>query len=222
MARKVLTESFSAPLDGATSARIDIHAGDGNLTIDSLAGSEQALASGLLEYLEKQGPPTRILDANGGRATLRLKAGRGAQPWFRLPWAACNGATQWQVHIHPAVSSDLTAHSDGGNVRLDLAGLAVTRVSADTGGGNVEVVLPDSPADVSVLAKTGAGNVRVLVPSGMAARIHATSGLGTVIVDPRFSQTGKGTYQSPDYEDAADRVELTAHSGAGNVSVKTE
>ena len=141
------------------------------------------------------------------------------QPWFRFPWAACNGATEWQIHLNPTVSSDITAHSDGGNVKLDLAGMAITRVSADTGGGNMEVVLPDNAADLSVTAKSGAGNVVVHLPSGIAARIHATSGLGKVIVDSWFSKIDKNTYQSPDYDGAANKVEITASSGAGNVSV---
>lgn len=71
----------------------------------------------------------------------------------------------------------------------------------------------------TINAKSGAGNVVVLIPSGVAARIHATTGLGKVIVDPRFNKTDKDTYQSPDYDSAANRVEITATSGAGNVSV---
>jgi predicted membrane protein len=122
--------------------------------------------------------------------------------------------------------------------------MAVTHVMADTGGGNMDVLLPDSAADFSVAAKTGggnvtvqigsdirgtgtvdtnsgAGNVVVRVPSGIAARIHATSGLGKVTVDPPFSKTNN-TYQSPDYDDAANKVEITANSGAGNVSINTQ
>jgi predicted membrane protein len=140
--------------------------------------------------------------------------------------------------------SDITAHSGGGNVRLDLAGMAITRVSADSGGGNMDVVLPDGAANLSILARTGggsvtveigsgttgsnivnassgAGNVVVRIPSGVAARIHATTGLGKAIVDSRFSQTDKNTYQSSDFDQAANKVEITAQSGAGNVSVNT-
>jgi predicted membrane protein len=73
----------------------------------------------------------------------------------------------------------------------------------------------------TVEATSGAGNVIVRVPSGIAARVHARSGLGKVIVDPRFSKTDKDTYQSPDYDDAADKIEITVNSGAGNVSVTT-
>jgi hypothetical protein len=48
------------------------------------------------------------------------------------------------VLTNPTVSSEITAHSDGGNVRLNLAGMAVTRVSADAGGGNMDGFLPDN------------------------------------------------------------------------------
>jgi hypothetical protein len=51
--------------------------------------------------------------------------------------------------------------------------------------------------------------------------VHAASGLGKVTVAPRFTEIDRGAYQSPDYDDAVDRVEITARSGAGNVSVTT-
>ena len=222
MAKKILTYNLAEPLNSATTVRIDIHAGDGNLTIDRITGGEQMLASGTLQYFEKQGPPTRSLVSSNGQAALTLRGGAAGQPWFRLPWAACNGATEWQVHINPEVSSDIKAHSDGGNLKLDLAGMTVTRIAADTGGGNVEVILPDSVADLNVIAKTGAGNVTVHIPHGVAARIHATSGLGKAIIDPQFSKTDQNTYQSPDFDSAFNRVEITIQSGAGNVSVNTK
>jgi hypothetical protein len=209
-------------LGNATAAKVDIDNGDGNLTIDRLTGGEQLLASGTLQYLEKQGLPTRTLNTSNGQTTLKLKASGGGQPWFHLPWQACNGATEWQIHLNPEVQFDITAHSGGGNVRLDLAGMTVTRVAADTGGGNMDVDLPDTATNLSVTAKTGAGNVVVRVPSGIAARIHASTGLGKVIVDPRFSKTDKDTYQSSDFDSAANKVEITVHSGAGNVSVNTK
>jgi len=222
MANKVLTHNLSEPLNGATTAKVEINTGDGNLTIDRLAGGEQVLATGTLQYLENQGLPTRTLNTSDGQATLTLKGGGAGQSWFRFPWAACNGATEWQIHLNPTVSSEITAHSDGGNVKLDLAGMAVTHVWADTGGGNMDLVLPEDTANLSVTAKSGAGNVVVLVPSGIAAKIHATSGLGNVIVDSRFSQIDSNTYQSPDYAAAANKFEIIVSSGAGNVVVNTK
>jgi len=245
MTKNLLTNEFSEPLNEATTAQLDIHAGDGNMTIDGLTGDEPVLASGTLQYFESQGLPTRTLASRDGQASLSLRGGRAGQPWFRLPWAACNGATEWQIHLNPMVSSDITAHSDGGNVLLNLAGMVVTRLSADTGGGNMDVVLPDNAINLHVTAKTGGGNVNVEIgngiagnntvnvqcgagnvvirmPSGIAARIHATSGLGKVIVDPQFDRIDKVTYQSSNFDSADNKVEITAQSGAGNVSVNTK
>ena len=118
------------------------------------------------------------------------------------------------------------------------------RVSADSGGGNLEVVLPDNAANLSVTAKTGGGNVTVEIGSGttgknvvnatsgagnievhlprsLAARIYATSGWGKEIVDRQFDNIDKHTYQSSDFDHAADKVEITVQSGAGNVIVNT-
>jgi hypothetical protein len=243
---ETLIENLSEPLNGATTANLDINVGDGNLEIDRLTGGEPLLASGTLQYLENQGVPGRSITLDNGRANLTLRGGKADRPLFRMPWDACGGGKyEWQIHLNPRVQSDITAHSDGGNVRLDLAGIALTRLAADTGGGNMDVVLPDNAANLSVTARSGAGNVTVdvgsgttgtgivdansgagnvvvHVPSGIAAKIHATTGLGKVIVDPRFSKVDGKTYQSPDYVSAANKIEITAKSGAGNVSVETK
>jgi hypothetical protein len=241
----LLTQALSEPLNDTTTATVDINSGIGNLTINTLSDDEHELASGTLQYFEKEGAPTRSLESDHGRATLKLSARRARRSWLRIPWAGCGAATEWQIHLNPMVSSDITAHTDGGNVKLDLAALAVSRVSADTGGGNMHVVLPDNAADLAAVARTGggnvtveigdaitgsnalnagsgAGNVVVRVPSGVAARVHATSGLGRVSVEPRFNKVGANSYQSPEYETATSKVEITLSSGAGNVIVSTK
>jgi hypothetical protein len=222
MANNVLTDTLLEPLNGATTVKVNINAGTGNLAIDKLTDSEQVLASGTLEYLEKQGPPPRTLKTSNGQTTLTVTGEGARRSRFRFPWEVCNGETEWRIHLNPTVSSDITAHSDGGNVKLDLAGMVVTHVSADTGGGNMDVVLPDSVLNLSVAARTGAGNVVVHVPSGIAARIHASTGLGKVIMDPEFGRIDDNTYQSTNYDGAANRVEMTVSSGVGNVSVSTK
>jgi len=239
---KTLTDNLSEPLNGATKAKVDINSDTGHLTIDRLTDGEQLLANGTLQYFEKQGVPYKSVNMSNGRATLTVKGGGTAQSWLHFPWAACGGAYEWQIHLNPMVSSDITARTGGGNVRLDLAGMTVTYLSADTGGGNIDVVLPDNAANLNVTLKTGggnvtveigsgttgsntvkansgAGNVAVYVPSGIAAKVYATSGLGKVTMDSRFSKIDNNTYQSPDYDDAADKVDITVKSGAGNVSV---
>jgi hypothetical protein len=241
MTNKVLTDNFSESLNGVATANVDINCCTGHLTIDKFVGGEQELASGTLQYFEKQGLPARTLYTSKGQAILTLRAGGTGQPWFRIPWMACGGAYEWQIHLNPIVSSEITAHSSGGNVKLNLAGMAVSRVSADTNGGNMEVVLPDNASNLNATAKTGGGNINidigtgicgtnivnansgagkvvVRVPIGITARIHATSGMGKLLIDPRFVKIDTNTYQSVDYDGAANKVEITVKSGAGNIS----
>jgi len=220
--KNLLSDELSVPLNGATTARIEINPGDGNLSIDGLISGEDLLASGMLQYFEKKGVPTRNLTTQHGELSFTLRGGGMAKPWFRVPWAGCNGGLDWQIHLNPATSIDLSVVTGGGNVLLDLAGLSVTRVLADTGGGNVSIVIPDTADGLSLTAKTGAGVVEVSVPKGIAARIQATTGLGKVTVDPRFNQIDKNTYQSPDFEQAARKVEITVSSGAGVVNITSK
>lgn len=242
MVATILTENFVEASNQATAARIEIQAGYANLYIDPLTGAGETLASGALQRLEGQEPPERILDARDGQATLTVKSGRGSRPHFRLPWQACVAATEWRVQLHPQIITNLTAHTDGGNVQLNLQGMRITRLVSDSGGGNMNVTLPDHSADLQVDARSGggnvtiqvgvgmagsnrleagsgAGNVTVSLPMGLAARIHASTGLGKVTVSPQFAQTAKDAYQSPDYESAANKIEIVVKSGAGNVSV---
>lgn len=222
MAKKILTRNLSEPLCGASTAKVDVDVADGNLTIDQLSSSEQLLANGTLEYVEGQELLNQTVNHGDGQATLMLKAKSTGRPWFHLPWEACNAATHWQIHLNPNVQSDITAHSGGGNLKLDLASMVVTRVSADTGGGNLDLVLPDHASNLAVNARTGAGNVVIHVPGGMAVKVQATTGLGKVIADSRFNKTDGNIYQSLDYEVASEKAEIMAHSGAGNISIKTK
>ena len=245
MSNNLLTEALSAPLNGATAANIEIDTGTGNLTVDDIPEDTHMLVSGALQYFEKQGPPSESFSTEGDTATVKLMATLAGRPWFRLPWKACLGGTEWQIHLNPNVPSDITARTGGGNVKLNLADMALTNLVADTGGGNMDIVLPEHEANLRVKARTGggnisiemgdaisgsnmveansgAGNVVVEVPRGVPARVNASTGMGKVTVDPRFSNTGAHVYQSADYEDAADKLEITLHSGAGNVSITTK
>lgn len=83
MAKKTFTYRLSMPLSGATTASIDINTMDGNLKIDT--PDEPELASGDLQYLENQEPPSILVPMNGSHADFTLKSGNKGQAWIRLP-----------------------------------------------------------------------------------------------------------------------------------------
>lgn len=243
--KKMLIYNLSEPLCGATTAKVDIDTASGNIMIQKLTGDEPLLASGTLEYGEDQDMPTRSVKTDEGQVAFTLRSTSIVRPWFHFPWSACNGATDWQVHFNPNVLIDITAHSGGGNIKLDLAGMTVNRVKAESGGGNMDVVLPDHGANLTVTVKTGggnvaveigrdttgnnmlnatsgAGNIEVCIPRSLAARIYATSGWGKEIVDPGFGNIDKHLYQSSDFDRADSKFEITVQSGAGDVIISTK
>ena len=61
MAKQVLTDTFSEPLNNVKTAKIHIDSGNGNLIIDRLIGDEQVLFTSALQYLANQEKPTRTL-----------------------------------------------------------------------------------------------------------------------------------------------------------------
>jgi hypothetical protein len=238
-AGSLLSKALAEPLGGVTSAVVTIDPGDGNLALEESDGSGQMLASGTLQYYEKIGAPLSSLSTSGGITAYTLNA-NGGQPWPNLPWSACNGGTDWLIRLNPAVSYDIAALTGGGNVRIDLSGLTVTRLTAETGGGNMEVSLPDKMTGIDVAVKTGAGavtltvgsavtgsnaihassgagEVTVIIPKGVAARVNVER--GTVSVDPGLGKVDNAAYETAGYPNAADKVEITAGSGAGKVNV---
>lgn len=242
MAKKIINQGFSTPRNGAKMAKIEIDVSTGNLTIGSLPTGDPQLASGTLQYLEGQEEPIVSTASDNGQTDLSLRAAKMRPQWSLLPWKACMGATNWTVNIHPEVNADVRAYSGGGNLHLDFDGMTLQKVSAETGGGNVDLSLPSDMEDIQVIAKSGggnvtvkigdrangtsivdvgsgAGNVTVTIPRDIPARIHAASGLGKVFIDSRFEKIGDKEYQSPDFEKAASKMEITVQSGAGNVEV---
>ncbi len=66
---------------------------------------------------------------------------------------------------------------------------------------------------------TGVASVTLEVPTGVAARIRSKMALGSSQVDEtRFPRTFDG-YISPDFEGAANRVDITIEGGVGSVRV---
>ena len=114
--------------------------------------------------------------------------------------------------------TQLVAHTDGGNLEVTLPNDAANlRAEASTGGGNVNVI-GRKMINTSVLnTHSGAGNVAVHVPEGMPASVHPSSGLGKMLVEPRFTKIDAETYDSPDYDAGINRLDITVTSGAGNL-----
>jgi hypothetical protein len=72
---------------------------------------------------------------------------------------------------------------------------------------------------VSARIKAGASSIKVRIPDGVAARVRGTMGVGVLNFNrDRFPSQG-GIHQSPDFETAANRIELNVEAGAASVDI---
>ena len=69
--------------------------------------------------------------------------------------------------------------------------------------------------------ESGAASLDFSVPQGVAARIRFKQGASSSSIDQsRFPLGDGGLYQSPDFDSAANKVEINLEGGANSVNVR--
>jgi len=198
----VRTDSFSAPLDDARSARVDLNLSVGDATIRPLADSNNLIEADL-RYVGEidfrvEGGAERIVSLSQ-RETTQVSI----SPFeFLLPDGRAN-ELRWDIGLSPDVPMDLTIQGGVGRSDLDLSSLQLTNLNIDGGVGEINVTLPATRQPYHATVNNGVGEVSLTVTRGAALDLSLSGGVGGVIVD------------LPD--DAA--VRLTSQGGLGDLSL---
>lgn len=206
-------ELVAIPLADAQRAQVVLHHGAGQLHVAGGAAADQLLAgefAGGLKYSTRRDGDLLVAD---------LRTATTAETLFTdCPWAR-QGGLAWKVRLNPAIPMALEFETGANEARLNLSETRVTDLHLKTGASATEVILPTSAGYTRVRVEAGAASVRIQVPGGVAARIQLEGALSGTGVDPaRFPKRGDG-YESPDYNTAANRVEIEAHSALGSIEV---
>jgi len=98
--------------------------------------------------------------------------------------------------------------------------LSVSDLTIHTGASKTHLTLPAQAGYTRARISSGAASVHIDVPPGVAAHVHGAMGLGTVNVDSARFPRRNGSYESPDYATAVNRVELDIEGGIGSVDVR--
>jgi len=203
------TEHASIPLEGAQSARVRVQHGAGRLEVSTGSGmgvlAEGDFAGGLDFRSRREG--------NG----LDVKM-RPPEQLFPFTWST--GSTlDWSFGLTREIPLSLEFETGANESRLNLRDLRVTELRLKTGASSTTIDLPANAGLTRTFIESGAASVNVSVPEGVAARIRAQGGLSSIQVDTnRFPQMGN-IYQSPDYDAAANKIEMEIQMGVGSVKV---
>ncbi len=213
---RVPREQVSIPLEGAKEASVTVHHGAGRLLIGGgLAAANDLLLAGTfgggLDASRRREGDHLILD-------MRVKdrdVSHYIFPWTR-GWA---GLLDWDFTLAMGIPLTLSLETGASESRLSLTALQVRELRVKTGASSTTVDLPASAGLTRVMVESGAAAVRLHVPQGVSAAIQVRSALAGVHVDQaRFPQAGGG-YRSPDYDRAANRLEILVETGVGSVDI---
>jgi hypothetical protein len=124
---------------------------------------------------------------------------------------ALNVAIPWHIEVCDGASK-LTA--DLSQVRLNSCEIA-------GGASNVELTLPRVSGHIPVRVLGGASNVVIHRPDGLATRLLVVGGSTNLTFDAqRFGAVGgEVNLQSPNYDGASERYDITISGGASNVAI---
>lgn len=204
-------EEVTIPLEGAERARVHIQHGAGRLHLVGDAPAPGELLAGTfgggLAYSTK---------SDGHTLDLKLKPDQHGMPF--LVWGPSSGF-RWNFSLSREIPLELELETGAGETQLDLRDLRVTHLHLQTGASSSTVTMPGAAGHTRAKIEAGAAAVTVTIPQGVAARIQTQSGLAAVNIDrDRFPRQGK-VYQSPDYETAANKLDLEIETGVSSVSV---
>ena len=204
------TESQSVELGEASSVRVEIDLGAGDL---ELAGGAEKLLEADFTYNVAELKP-EVAYTNGA-LVVRQPDVKG------LP--ALRGITgyrnEWGLRLYDEAPMDLRVAVGAGTSNLKLAGLSLTGLDVTLGAGESTVDLSgDWTRDLDVTIDAGVGEVSVWLPSDVGARVEVDSGIGTI--------EAAGLTQDGDvYTNAAYGVsEVTLHvhleAGVGQINLQ--
>ncbi len=211
---EMATYAISQPLQDATQAQVEIKAGAGTLNFGPLAASDH-LVAGEVKLRSNQRLDEKAR-TSGDTAIYQLTT--SGPNFFLAPTVGKKAIEQWDLQLNPAIPTDLDIGTGVGDARVDLSRMSLTSLTLGVGVGNANIILPER-GRLEVDVSGGIGKLTLRLPGGMAARVDAGSGIGKVDVRGDFKRRGE-IYQSPDYETAADRIDMKIHAGIGNIVVE--
>lgn len=241
------TGYFNTPLGGTKSARMNLNLSIGEAQVTSLTGSDKLIDAevhyvGEIDFSvsgEEEKVVTLRQTSDSGLQWLNPAT------WFAnfdgLPWRIglspdvplelnfSGGAGRSELNLRGLNITGLRLQGGVGQMNLSLP-TSVDGYDVRIQGGVGETRL-DVPANTTsnIEIQGGVGQIVLNAPSNVALRLRSRGGIGTVNVSSRFTRTaggdsdfelGKtGTWETPDFESAAHKIEIDYVGGVGSLRV---
>ena len=203
-------ENASIDLQGAASVDLKINHGAGEFKLHSGANANEFAHGSFSGGLDQK------VNRNGDKLEVRM---RPAKDFLDFPFFGTRNQLDWDVALNAGIPTALKLNLGANKSDLDLRDMNITDLDLDTGASDTKLTLPSRGrfrADLDL----GAASLEITIPDGLSARIHASLGAADLKVNElRFPHNGR-YYQSPDYDTAANAVDMSIDAGAASIKIK--
>jgi len=169
---EMTSETFSEPLNGAVSAEVTLDFDRGNLNVDVLAAG-----NGLFEANVTHNEESTFQTSGSSSRTIRLELDE-----IGVPQLSDLFNQDSQVHADVGLAADvpisLKINIGAGNGELNLQGLTIEKLEADSGSGRFDISLP--PGGYPVKLGSGSGGITVATAEGSVLDMKAEVGSGKI------------------------------------------
>lgn len=202
------TESQSVPLGSAKSVQVSIKMGAGQLKV---GGGASDLMNADFTYNVPRWKPEVHYDAGGGQGHLTVE-----QP--NAGGHLGNTRYEWDLRLNNSVPMEMEVDVGAGQANLNLAGLALTKLSLNLGAGEANIDL-DGPwkHDLTASVQGGVGKATLHLPRDAGVRVTAEGGLGAINADG-FTKNGK-VYTNDAYGKSHVNLNIDVQGGVGEIDL---
>jgi Domain of unknown function (DUF5668) len=217
------TTSTQTNLGGASQAAVAVRFGAGQLNVSALdQPSTDQLATMNYSGPPQLAPEPRYTTTSGGVGQLDYSTSGRPGPGF-FPFGGNNASDTARVDLglSPSVPiASMSVQTGAAQAHLDLSQLRLRTLDMSIGAATAWVRFPSAAGLTTAHISGGASTLTIEIPPGVAAQIQHQGGLSTLNIDQsRFPQVSDNLFRSPDYDTAANKLDLTIETGMTTIQI---
>lgn len=234
------TERFTEPIGAAISAQVTLNLHSPGATVEALRDSPNLIDAEITHVGEID------FKARGDQEKTISLDYRGGITWG---WSLPFENLKWEIGLTPDIPLSLVVDGGSGAVRLDLAGLKLSKLTVDRGSGSFTILLPESSAPYEAEIEGGSGHLDLSLPGSTTLTVCLSGGSGSqdvrlpvgaaVRLDVRDNGSGdvslpsgwvqledgegedQGLWETPGYEQAAHKILIIVEAlGSGSIHIR--
>lgn len=215
----LVEQSFTYPVVGVERVNARIESGAGLIFIADLLQTDHRP---LCEINDGRGignkPEKRILTMETNFTLNDVTVNVNVRPVEDKRWD--DWLVQWALRFNRSIPLSLDVSSDGSRINMRLENLDVEKLYLEMDVCSGWITLPTSAGETTIDIDMDVSSLEITVPEGVAVKIKADINIGLFSIDKeRFLRQGD-YYISPDYDNAANRVELNILCDVSRLVIK--